>query len=54
MFDMIDRAYYERRAREEIEKAENCLDPVARRTHLIMAERYRQQVRELSGDREEA
>ncbi|WP_171905780.1 hypothetical protein [Sphingobium phenoxybenzoativorans] len=42
MFDTIDRAYYERRARDEIEKAENCLDPCAKRAHLAMAEKYRQ------------
>jgi len=52
VFDMIDRAYYERRAREEIVKAEKCLDPSARRTHLIMAEAYRQNARELLGNRE--
>ncbi|WP_253183231.1 hypothetical protein [Sphingobium phenoxybenzoativorans] len=42
MFDTIDRAYYERRARDEIKKVENCLDPCAKRAHLAMAEKYRQ------------
>jgi hypothetical protein len=54
MFDKIDRAYYERRAKEEIEKAENCLDPCARRTHLGLAEGYRQKMLELAPDIETA
>jgi hypothetical protein len=54
MFDKIDRAYYERRAKEEIEKAENCLDPCARRTHLALADGYRQKMLELAPNIETA
>jgi hypothetical protein len=47
VFDHIDRAYYERRAKEEIEKAENCVDPCAKRTHLGLAAHYHEKLREL-------
>jgi hypothetical protein len=50
VFDRIDRAYYEGRAREEIEKAENCLEPCAKRTHLGLAAHYHEKLRELSSE----
>ncbi|WP_171905878.1 hypothetical protein [Sphingobium phenoxybenzoativorans] len=42
MPDMIDRAYYERRAKEQIEMAEKSTDACAKRTHLILAAEYRE------------
>ena len=40
MSDGLDRAYYERRAKEQIEMAEKSNDPCAKRTHLVLAMQY--------------
>ena len=47
MFDQIDRAYFERRAREEIETAENCVDPGERRERLARAAELARKARDL-------
>lgn len=47
MFDQIDRAYFEKRALEEIEKAENCVDPSERRERLSKAAEFARKAREL-------
>jgi len=39
-----DRAYLERRAREEREKAENASDPIGYRTHLEFARAYERRI----------
>lgn len=40
MFDEIDRAYFERRAQEERERAERALAAGAARTHSALAEEF--------------
>jgi len=47
VFDQIDRAYFERRAREEIETAENCVDPGERRERLARAAELARKARDL-------
>jgi hypothetical protein len=47
MFDRIDSAYYERRAQEEIEKANNTDNPCAKRAHLNLAAEYMEKMRSL-------
>jgi hypothetical protein len=42
-----DYEYYSRRARQERENADRCLDHSARHAHLELAERYAAMVREM-------
>ncbi|WP_070151059.1 hypothetical protein [Sphingobium phenoxybenzoativorans] len=47
MFDRIDRAYFEKRALEEIEKAENCIDPGEKRLRLAAGADFARKARAL-------
>jgi hypothetical protein len=40
-----DRAYFERRAQQERDKAENASNPIAYKLHAEMAQRYEQRLR---------
>lgn len=43
-----DRAYYERRAKAELEKAELMDDPIGRKVHLALAAQYSKLAREMN------
>ncbi|GFZ85060.1 MULTISPECIES: hypothetical protein [Sphingobium] len=47
MRDVSDKAYYERRARSEIRKANTIDDPTAKRVHLALAANYLKQARSM-------
>ncbi|PZU65217.1 hypothetical protein [Sphingobium sp.] len=48
-----DKAYYERRARTEIRKANMTSDPSAKRVHLALAANYLKHVRSMEADAEQ-
>jgi hypothetical protein len=47
VFDEIDRAYYERRSKEELEKAESADDPAVKHVHLSLSADYAQKAKAL-------
>ena len=48
MFDEIDLAFYERRAREERERERMTTDPVSQKVHRELAEEYECKARALA------
>lgn len=50
MSDSADRAYYERRAKEQIEMAKKSNDPCAKRSHLILATHYQDKANGLTAN----
>lgn len=47
MFDQIDRAYYERRFRDELQKAAETSDAGVKRVRLSLAAEYAQKAQSL-------
>lgn len=50
MRKISEKAYYERRARTEIRKANMTTDPSSKRIHLALAASYLKQVRSMDED----
>lgn len=48
MRNISDRAYFERRAKAELEKAALMDDPIGKRVHLALAAQYSKLVREMN------
>ncbi|HUD91228.1 MAG TPA: hypothetical protein VMR39_06550 [Sphingobium sp.] len=48
MRDISEKAYYERRARAEIRKANLTSDPTAKRVHLALATSYLRHVQQIA------